>query len=140
MAGLAQRIDEINTLAERSQGFVWRYQNAQDCPDDLRTFSDYFVPFDEDRLFFNMSVWKTLEDLKDYAFNTVHLELFKDRKRWMEAFDKAHAALWWIRAGEIPTVAEAKAQLQSIDVHGSTHFAFTLAAPFRKPFVDGSAR
>jgi hypothetical protein len=140
MAGLAQRIDEINTLAERSRGFVWRYRNAPDAPDDLRIFSDYFVPFDDDRLFFNMSVWKTLESLKDYAFNTAHVELFKDRQQWMAAFDKAQAALWWIRAGEIPTVAEAKARLQFIHERGSTHFAFTFAVPFPKPFVDGPAR
>jgi hypothetical protein len=140
MAGLAQRIDEINTLAERSRGFVWRYRNAQDAADDLRIFSDYFVTFDEDRLFFNMSVWETLEDLKDYAFDTAHVELFKERQRWMAAFDRAHGALWWICAGEIPTVAEAKARLQSVHEHGPTHFAFTFAVPFPKPFVDASAR
>jgi len=39
-------------------------------------------------------------------------------------------ALWWVPAGHIPSVDEAKARLASLDARGPTPFAFTLATTF----------
>jgi hypothetical protein len=67
MAGLVSRIDEMNHLAEQSAGFVWRLQGADATPEALSVFADEFVPFDAGRLFYNMSVWESIEALKNYA-------------------------------------------------------------------------
>ena len=61
MAGLVARIDEMNQLGERSQGFVWRLPGSQATPDTLRVFADYFVPSEPEHLFYNLSVWESVE-------------------------------------------------------------------------------
>src|SRR5258706_7052074 len=77
MAGLVSRIDEMNHLAEQSSGFVWRLKGAEATPEALRVFVNYFVPFDADRLFYYMSVWESIEALKNYAVKTQHTEMLK---------------------------------------------------------------
>jgi hypothetical protein len=138
MTGLTSRIAEMNALAESSPGFVWRFTAGSDADNRLELLSDYLVPFDRGRFFFNMSVWKSVDDLRDYAFKTAHLELFRDRHAWMDSFPHAHAAMWWLPAGKTPTVADAKTRLLSVDQHGPTDFAFTFAKPFPPPASTGA--
>lgn len=49
MSGFVTRLDEINALAERSPGFVWRLQTSEGNATALR-------PYDDDRILVNMSV------------------------------------------------------------------------------------
>jgi hypothetical protein len=133
MASLVERIAEINALAERSKGFVWRFKAPEDGSRWFAPFEDYFVPFAQERFFFNMSVWESIEDLKHYVFRTAHSELLKGRQHWMGEFEKAALAMWWIRAGHVPTVAEARAKLEQVQQLGPTSDAFTLATVFPKP-------
>jgi hypothetical protein len=51
MAGFVARLDEINALADRSPGFVWRLQTDAGN-------ATYFRPYDDDRILVNMSVWE----------------------------------------------------------------------------------
>jgi hypothetical protein len=75
MAGFVQRLDEINGLADRSPGFVWRVQTTAGN-------ATYFRPFPaDDSILMNMSVWETIEDLRHYVYKTVHAELLRQR-RW----------------------------------------------------------
>ena len=124
MAGLVSRIDEMNRLADRSKGFVWRLPGSQAAPEALRVFADYFVPFEPERLFYNLSVWESVEDLRHYVFQTAHAEMLRDKNNWIEHFDRAHLALWWIPAGQLPTIAESAERLRSIQEKGPTEFAF----------------
>jgi hypothetical protein len=39
-------------------------------------------------------------------------------------------ALWWIPAGHIPSIDEAKERLASLEHHGPTQFAFTFRTTF----------
>ena len=124
MAGLVSRIEEMNQLADRSKGFVWRLPGAEATLEALRVFADYFVPFEPERLFYNLSVWESVEDLRRYAFQSAHAEMLRDKKNWIEHFDHAHLALWWIPAGQLPTLAESAERLRSIQENGPTEFAF----------------
>jgi hypothetical protein len=133
MSGLSTRIEEMNALAEQSPGFVWRLKGADANSESLCVFADYFVPFDPERLFYNMSVWESIEALKDYAFKTQHAEMLKDKGSWIEHFERPHLALWWIPAGHVPTIAESAERLRSLDERGPTEFAFTFHATFPKP-------
>src|SRR6185503_1961719 len=63
MAGFMARLDEINALAERSPGFVWRLQTPAGNATDLR-------PYDDDSILINMSVWESLEALRAYVFES----------------------------------------------------------------------
>ncbi len=124
MAGLMSRIDEMNRLADRSLGFVWRLPGSEATPDALSVFADYFVPFEPERLFYNLSVWESVEDLRRYVFQSAHAEMLRDKNNWIEHIDHAHLALWWIPAGQLPTIAESAERLRSIHEKGPTEFAF----------------
>jgi Domain of unknown function (DUF3291) len=123
MAGFVARLDEINALADRSPGFVWRLQTPEGNATDLR-------PYDDDRILVNMSVWESIEQLKYYVYNSMHVQVLRQRQEWFEKFSGTSTALWWIPKGHIPTVEEAKKRLAHLDAHGPTQFAFTFKNPF----------
>ncbi len=129
MAEYMARLDEINRLADAAPGFVWRYLTDSRDPSQ-REFSD-------PRVLFNMSVWTSIEALHAYTYRTGHAEVYAARKRWFvdeKAVVGGHAlAMWWIPAGERPTVADAKQKLADITASGPTPQAFTFKQRFPPP-------
>ena len=123
MAGFVARLDEINALADHSPGFVWRLQTPAGN-------ATYLRPYDVDRILVNMSVWETVEALKQYVYHSVHAELLRQRQQWFEKFDGIYSALWWVPLGHLPGVDEAKKRLAYLDAHGPTQFAFTFKTVF----------
>ncbi len=123
MAGFVARLDEINALADRSPGFVWRLQGTEGN-------ATYLRPYDDDRILFNMSVWRTLDDLRNYVYHTAHAEVLRKRQDWFEKIDGAAVALWWVPVGHVPSVQEAKDRLQRLAERGPTPLAFTFRSPF----------
>jgi hypothetical protein len=124
MAGFVTKLDEINALADASPGFVWRLQT----PEGNAT---YLRPYDDDRILLNMSVWETIPALRHYVYETAHAKLLGQRHAWFEKFAGAYVALWWVPAGHIPGIDEAKKRLAHLDEHGPTQFAFTFKAIFQ---------
>jgi Domain of unknown function (DUF3291) len=133
MAGIITRLDEMNRLAEQSKGFVWRLRGAEASPEALRVFADYVVPFEPERLFYNLSVWESVEYLRQYAFQSAHAKTLRGKQRWIDDSDRAHLALWWIPVGHVPTIAESAERLRSVHEKGPTDFAFTFKDCFPKP-------
>lgn len=123
LAGFVARLDEINALADRSPGFVWRLQTSAGN-------ATYLRPYDDERILFNLSVWRTLEDLRAYVYRSAHVEVMRLRQEWFERFEGAYVALWWVPAGHVPSVDEAKQRLAHVEAKGPTPFAFTFKAPF----------
>jgi hypothetical protein len=128
MAGFVARLDEINAIADRSPGFVWRLQTDAGN-------ATYFRPYDDDRILVNMSVWEDLESLKAYVYQSAHAEVLRQRREWFEKFDGVFLALWWVPAGHRPSLQEMKERLAHLAEHGSSAFAFT----FREPFPPDEA-
>ena len=118
MAGFVARLDEINALADRSPGFVWRLQTEEGN-------ATYFRPFEDDRMLLNMSVWESVETLKDYVYKTAHAQLLRQRQDWFEKLSAVYMALWWVPPNHIPGIDEAKKRLAYLEAHGPTQFAFT---------------
>jgi heme-degrading monooxygenase HmoA len=129
LADFVARIDEMNALADTSPGFVWRYLTDSRDPTQ-REFSDPYV-------LFNMSVWETIEQLHTYTYKTAHAQVYAARKKWFvdqKSVVGGHAlAMWWIPAGTLPTMADAKARLDHITAHGPSEFAFTFKSRFAPP-------
>jgi heme-degrading monooxygenase HmoA len=129
LAEYMARLDEINQLADTSPGFVWRYLTDSRDPAQ-REFADPLV-------LFNMSVWESIDALHAYTYRTAHAEVYAARKRWFvdeKAVVGGHAlAMWWIRAGERPTVADAQARLADIVANGPSERAFTFKRRFAAP-------
>ena len=131
IADFVAQLDPINALAERSPGFVWRLQsdsgNAMDIP-----YSD------DPREAVNMSVWESIETLRDYVYRSRHLEVFRDRARWFEKSDLPTYCLWWAPAGHIPTVAEGRERLIHYQKHGPTPFSFWFSRTYPIPEEIGA--
>jgi hypothetical protein len=123
MAGFVARLDEINALADASPGFVWRLQT----PEGNAT---YLRPYDDDRILFNLSVWESVETLREYAYRSVHAEVLRKRADWFEKFEAPAVALWWVPAGHLPSIDEAKKRLAHLQEHGPAAFAFTFRTLF----------
>jgi hypothetical protein len=126
MAGFVARLDDINALAEQSPGFVWRLQTDEGDATSIR-------PYDDDRILVNMSVWETPEALRAYVYKSAHAEVMRQRKAWFERMAEMYYCLWWIPAGHIPTMEEAKTRLQHIRDNGESAHAFTFAKLFPAP-------
>ena len=123
MAGFVARLDEINALADRSSGFVWRLQTGEGN-------ATYLRPYGDDRILFNLSVWESIEHLRDYVYRSAHVEVLRNRDEWFNKFESAYLALWWVPAGHRPSVDEAKKRLAHLAQHGPTPFAFTFKVTF----------
>jgi hypothetical protein len=124
MAGFMQRLEEINALADRSPGVVWRLQTDEGN-------ATYFRPYEhDDRILLNMSVWESVEALKNYVYRTAHAELLRQRHEWFERFARVYMALWWVPAGHLPGIDEAKKRLEHLEKHGPTQYAFTFKNVF----------
>ena len=129
LADYVARLDEMNLLAERTAGFVWRYlTDSRDMAQ--REFTDPLV-------LFNMSVWESIDVLHAYTYRTAHSEVYAARKRWFvdtKSVVGGHAlAMWWVPRGERPTVADAKARLEHITANGPSERAFTFKSRFPQP-------
>ena len=126
MRGFVEQLAPINALAEASPGFVWRLQTEEGDATSIQAF-------DDPQIIVNLSLWESLEALRDYVYAGPHLELLKQRKEWMEKVDGPSLALWWLPAGQLPTLEDARRALQSLAEKGSTAEAFSFARPFAAP-------
>jgi hypothetical protein len=126
MAGFVAQLDRINALADRAPGFVWRLADDSGNATGLQ-------PFDDPMIIVNMSVWTSAEALFDLVYRSAHNEVMRRRKSWFEKPMQAHMALWWLAAGEIPSLIDAKARLEHLRARGPCPYAFTLKHRFDPP-------
>ncbi|HEU4842452.1 MAG TPA: DUF3291 domain-containing protein [Ilumatobacteraceae bacterium] len=121
-------LDEINALAERSPGFVWRLK------DEATGLSSSYVRADDDPLHIvNLSVWETPEQLHDFVYRTAHTPFLRRRREWFQKVE-LFLVCWWVPAGHVPTLDEAMAKLDQLGRDGPSDEAFTLRD--RRPAPD----
>jgi Domain of unknown function (DUF3291) len=85
----------------------------------------------------NMSVWESIESLRDFAYRSDHRKVFQDRAKWFEKMDKPNYCLWWVPVGHIPTVAEGRERLEHYQTHGATPYSFWFSQRFPQPADEG---
>jgi len=78
----------------------------------------------------NLSVWESFETLRGFVYSTRHLEVMRHRRAWFSRMADPYLALWWVPAGTIPTVAEARRRLELLASRGPGSDAFTFRSPF----------
>jgi Domain of unknown function (DUF3291) len=127
MAGFVGGLAEVNALADAAPGFIWRLRD-EDAPD-----ATSLRPYGPD-IMVNYSVWESVEALRDFVYRGPHLESLRRRREWFDyAGIEAHLVLWWVPAGVIPTLDEARDRLELLARKGPGPEAFTLRKPFPPP-------
>jgi len=120
------QLDAVNALAEQSPGFVWRLQTEEGDATSIQAFADPLI-------IVNMSVWESFEALKGFVYSGEHLRVLRNRGSWMEKLQTPVLALWWIAAGQTPTLEAAKSALRLLEEQGPSPAAFTFAQPYPAP-------
>jgi Domain of unknown function (DUF3291) len=123
-------LEPVNALADRAPGFVWRLQSALGNATDI-AYNDN--PF----MMVNMSVWESLETLRDFTYRSDHIRFLRDRARWFVKMDKPSYCLWWVPAGHRPTVAEGRERMERYQLHGATPYSFWFSKQFPQPADEG---
>jgi hypothetical protein len=118
MAGFVAWLDEVNALAERSPGFVWRLQDESGNATGLPVTRDPLV-------IANLTVWRSVDDLRAFTYRSDHRLVFARRFEWFERWPGPSVVLWWIPAGTIPDVAEGLRRLARLAGEGPSPEAFT---------------
>ena len=126
LAGFVAGLEPINQLADSTPGFVWRLETDAGDATSIRAF-------DDDMLLINMSVWESIDALAEFVYRSAHRDVLRQRGQWFEKMTDAYLVLWWIPAGTVPTVDDAKARLDVLRRDGPTPEAFTFRSPFPSP-------
>ncbi|AGI25005.1 hypothetical protein H681_15685 [Pseudomonas sp. ATCC 13867] len=126
MKGFVDQLDAINRLAEASPGFIWRLQTDEGDATSIRAFDDPLI-------IVNLSLWTSVEALREYVYGGEHLAVLRNKRDWMEKLPTPSLALWWLPAGELPDVWMARRKLELLQAQGACDEVFTFARPYSMP-------
>ena len=130
IAEFVAQLGPINALADKAPGFVWRLQSESGNATDIGYCDDHFV-------IVNMSVWESVEALREFAYKSNHMKVFRDRANWFEKAAAPTYCLWWIPVGHVPTVAEGRERLEHYKKNGATQYSFWFSQQFPQPTDKG---
>jgi Domain of unknown function (DUF3291) len=130
MAGIVP----VNAIADADPGMVWRLQDG-DGPG-----ATALRPRGPD-LMVNMSVWTSLEALRDFVYrNGPHLDFMRRRRDWFHRMTDEYLVLWWVPTGHIPELDEAFSRLDLLRSNGPSALAFTFREPYPAPAAPAVRR
>jgi hypothetical protein len=115
MRDFTENVDRINAIAERLDGFVWRLAGPNGNALDLGPSWD-IVP--------NITLWRTLDSLRLFVFNTAHKHFLARKDEWFLPIDGPKLVLWWVEDDHRPTMAEGAERLLRFAQYGPHQDAF----------------
>lgn len=130
MKEFVDNLESVNTMAESSEGFVWRLKDESGDATSIQVFDDPL-------LLVNISIWRSQDALKNFMYMTHHISFMKRKKEWFEKLSEANYVLWWIPKGHIPSIDEAKERLEYLRSHGESAYAFSFKSRFQPADLDG---
>lgn len=116
-------LDKVNSLAEKTDGFVWRLKDDSGDATSIQAFEN-------PNMLVNMSVWQNVDSLKNFMFRTNHRDFMRRKNEWFEKLNEDNYVLWWLEDGHIPSLSEAISRLNHLREHGDTPYAFSFKANF----------
>jgi Domain of unknown function (DUF3291) len=116
-------LDPVNRIAEGSPGFVWRLRSDE-------RHGATVVQEGSSAMVVNLSVWESYEALHAFVYRSPHGAYLRRRARWFTPTPPPSTVLWWVEAGERPTVEEALRRLRHLRAYGPSAQAFTLRRRF----------
>ena len=121
-------LELVNGIAESSEGFVWRLKDGSGDATNIQAF-------DDPNMIVNMSVWDSVDSLKNFMFRTHHRDFMRRKGDWFHRLPEDTYVLWWIEEDHIPTLEEAIERLEHLREIGDTPYAFT----FKTNFTESEA-
>ena len=125
MAGFVKAIDDVNWLADKSPGFLWR------LPPQHGHVT--FGRLEGDEVIVTLSVWMDFEALQRYVYRTAHGLFMGQRRRWFVPVGGLTTAMWWVPDDERPALDDGLARLEHLRLKGPTPHAFSLRRQFDPP-------
>src|SRR5215218_8570352 len=119
VAEFMDALERVNAIADAAPGFVWRLQTNSGNATDIQIFPNPLT-------LVNMSVWESIEALKDYVYRSDHVAFFRRRAEWFEP-DAKRVALWCVPAGDLPELDDAVRRVEFFERNGPTPYAFGFA-------------
>ncbi|UPR48934.1 DUF3291 domain-containing protein [Vibrio splendidus] len=118
-------LELVNGIAESSEGFVWRLKDESGDATNIQAF-------DDPNMIVNMSVWDSVDSLKNFMFRTHHRDFMRRKGDWFQRLPEDTYVLWWIEEDHIPTLEEAIERLEHLREIGDTPYAFTFKTNFKE--------
>ncbi|MCB5358508.1 DUF3291 domain-containing protein [Vibrio lentus] len=116
-------LDLVNGIAESSEGFVWRLKDESGDATNIKAF-------DDPNMIVNMSVWDSVDSLKNFMFRTHHRDFMRRKNEWFHRLAEDTYVLWWVEDDHIPSLNEAIERLDHLREVGDTPYAFTFKTNF----------
>lgn len=116
-------LDLVNGIAESSEGFVWRLKDESGDATNIKAF-------DDPNMIVNMSVWDSVDSLKNFMFRTHHRDFMRRKNEWFHRLAEDTYVLWWVEDDQIPSLDEAIERLDHLREVGDTPYAFTFKTNF----------
>jgi hypothetical protein len=126
MKEFVDNLDAVNEHAEISDGFVWRLKEENNNATELN-------PYHDPTIITNISVWRDIPSLQQFTYRSFHSEFLKRRREWFSAYGKVYMAIWWVPAGEFPTIEQAMQRLEYLTENGPSPYAFSFKNSFTSP-------
>ena len=123
MGEFVAALDPVYRIAERSPGFVWRLRSGEAHGATVLWEGGFSIVV-------NLSVWESYEALHAFVYRSPHGAYVRRRSRWFVPVEQPSTVLWWVGAGEQPTVDQALRRLRHLRAHGPSPQAFTLRRRF----------
>ncbi|WP_261885860.1 DUF3291 domain-containing protein [Vibrio pomeroyi] len=121
-------LDQVNGIAESSEGFVWRLKDESGDATNIKAF-------DDPNMIVNMSVWDSVDSLKNFMFRTHHRDFMRRKGEWFHRLAEDTYVLWWVEDEHIPSLDEAIERLEHLREKGDSPYAFT----FKTNFTESEA-
>lgn len=130
--------------AENAEGFIDRAREIDDAlaltnfERDWGAWGPFAVPrfYDgghetaTDTRASTISLWRSIEAVRAFAYGGLHQRALHQRKKWFREPEWPTYAIWWVADDHIPTWTEASRRLESLHDEGPTPFAFDFRTPF----------
>tara|TARA_B110000503_G_C6993585_1_gene348434 strand:+ start:363 stop:827 length:465 start_codon:yes stop_codon:yes gene_type:complete len=116
MTSFFSLMPEINSIAEKSAGFLWRQHTEDESLIAARLGHNFIA---------NLSSWQSIDSLYEFVFCPPHQHIMMARDRWFSHTGKAPTVIWDIKPDQPrPSWSDAIDRLEHLWSEGASEWAY----------------